>query len=1568
MNRRDTTFASTSAVVDGASAGVAAPAETAQPGMSSKLRVAGSEKPPCLNEALEAPPAPLLSAMLLSSGASARVDASQDGGCAPPARAAAATTMVAIANVAPRPTVGRGAGSEGGEILSTEDRSRKVGVALARASVQPFARDASETSRNWGYDNDSDGTGGGLPRRGGNTTPVSVPFPCRATCTRPTMTESLQRKDDLCAAAAADVLESPATPPPSEGGACTAYDDMGNPLHSPGMGKSGRPRSGCASPSASSAPHSTAETQWHNTSETSELDLGEVLLPVTGAATDDLSAVSSVTASSALGMSASTATTPERSVVPAPTVVPGAAGRSPISPSETTVRPQRSSTCVQQPAKLNDWRRKWPSDNFAMQSEKGSGSYNFHGDAPLASPEDDVVWCSGRSTDGRFPSPTTLRPQQQKKLCDSNDRTPFSAEVPTSFTLAPGVPGSLSNPSSCHPSRRALDSHPTPDRGAPITTICGPYQAMAPSSQLSTPICPGGATVASASLEASIQSPLGLPMLMSGSIASLVFPRRDIAFPLRATPHMIGNSAGDELGQPSPRRHAQRHKGDSQRPLLPSTAPVATPTAQHVSSFIAAAWRKSLNDSPLILSRQRQCPQHQQQVQQVLVRRLQHGEASTPDSDSLDSLPALPQQSLRSFTVTSATSFCADSVAAVRSPNPKAAEHSSLHDSAMSIWQSSTTSEDRILQTLAHGMALGGVVTGPWKAAQGDAMPPPSHSRGADVPDRCLTEKPLAPQRSLSRSSHLAASRATGADKKLHYSPWSCTTLPLAPSLLVPHMRGADMSQCLGSGTRASRSRGKRPTAALASSLTHFSEPQPKQGKVGGMSSPKPAEEQGTRRAQVCSLAAVSAPSEVDETADTSTHSLASSPLTAVLTRPSSKWHMEVHTPKRLQQHRGHRNSGYFAVANSSLRGASGSAAATLPSLVGSAPHTERSLVTPMRGYSVKHHSTTASVASSALSQAPFVVEGVVSAGGTPCVASCIEAPVATRWRVASADTAARRAGGDRAVMQRSHDSRTAHYRIFSSDFWSATDSSIAVAESMDARLGERLTFLQSVHDVGGFVEQAAASATPGCTAAVPSLLAEETAKPAAAAPSHVPSPLSTPVPSSGLASGQLRGIDPGGAPEAPSFVTAGTVASSSATAAAAPSGSSVQSFDGVSESLSAKPTPSEPIRVANGRAGTQSSAPRTAQSSVGAPPPPKSVMFLCPSWTRRPSYRIPESEAVAAPPLTERLSIQNALSARPSDSARSAFLPVLPLAPEEQAATSSMYELDTPRAISPMPAGPEAGDSVAATHPQELRGALAVVRPTAAHGSSGESCSHFTSLSISCRSPPGILPSQQQRVPRRLQMCLPASMAPPFYGDRDDQGTRQVDDRRSSSESTRTALILSSVARSSNSIAHRAAGTETGGSEGYGQSYRAQGEAHLHERGALTGSSSQYHRSGRRGGGIGTGAPLHILIPRYQRRFDAEALLDEAERAMNRTGVPIVSLLGCGGWSANGEECSFEMLGNGLGSSVMSLATTALATSITGPNMGVVSPLVPGSTSDKPVASPTGTVSSLSASAQSHR
>ncbi|KAG5476732.1 hypothetical protein CUR178_03906 [Leishmania enriettii] len=1503
MNPHDTDFVVTSAAVDACSAGVSGHGEMAQPKASSKLRAAGSTKPSGLNEVIEAPLTPLPSETLLRPGDSAALDASLYGGYAPLPRAPAATAIVAIANATPQPTVGRGAGRAGGGILIKEnDSSRKDDVALVKASLQSLARAASRAAKDCRY---NDGTGGGLPRCGGQASAVLATFPCRAACALQATPELCQRDDDLLLAVAAlnsfttDVLGKDTSQ--RTAAAATATDLRASPV--------------------SSAPHSTAETQRHSTSEASEPDLHEVLSPDTGASTEDLTAISSVTASSTLGGSASSATITERPAEPAPIADLAAKGRALVSVSETLSPFQRSATGLQQPAQLCDWRHKRASDQLAMQPERSSGGCDGHGDASLLPSKNTLTWRAEKPTGGGEPPPTLLLSPQRRGLLDSNVCTPVSAEVATATTQATVVSGIASHPSNPHYSQRAFDTHTATERSASITTIRGPRQAIARSPQSSPPIFPGGAVVTSASLGVSVRSPLGLPVPISGSTASLAFPRCASAFPPRSTPDTVANSSGDESAQQSPRRHDQKDEDDSLEPLLSFTAPVVTPAAQHASSLTAAAWSKSL------------C----------------------------------------SFTVTSTTSVCAENPAAPRSPPRMTAEHSSLHDSAMSTWQNSTTSEDRILQTLAHGTALGGVAAGPWKALQDNSAPPTSSLRATELQDRGLTEKSLAQQRSMSRSSRLASSCTAGAESSMHYSPWNCISFPCGPSLLVPPLHGTERSRSPCGGTPVPLSRGKSPIAALASSPTRFLEPQPKQGRLGGMSSTRPAVVRGTRPAQVRSPVSVLASSEGDNAADANSHSPARNPRTAARPRARKRC-VEAHTPKRLQQRRERPNSGYLLAVdnNSSLRCAGGSAAAALPALVAPVHHAERSLVTPMRVYSFKQHSATASVASSALSQVPFVVEGVISAGSTPCRANWVEAAVATPWRVASTDTASRRPGGDRAVMLQSDDSSAAHYRMLSSGFFSAADSSIAVAAPMEALLEEQLTFLQSVHDVGGLAAQSAADASLDCAAAAQSVLAGEIARlakvatPAVSLQSRRSSPLHAPIPSAGLVSGRMWRITAGGVLEAPSFDATGMASSSPAMTAAAPSGSSIKSPGKVSERTSTKLTTSEPIRAANESIATEPIELMGERPSVCAPPPLTSATWLRLSLTRRPSYRIPGSETVATPPLIEGLSVRSNASARSSDSMRSTFLPILPLALEEKAATPFIHELETPRAMSPMSASPEADDTVAAA-PRRAADTDHLSTPT--HGNSGESGTRSAALSIGCRSPPGILPpppqQQQQQTPLRLQMCVPAAMWPSLYGVHDDQDACRIADR---SSSTRAALILSSLTTSSNSIVDRTAGADTRGGEGCGQRYRPNGEAHFHERGALSGSSSQCRGSGRRSDGVGTRAPLRISIPRYERHRDVEALLDDAERVMNRTAVPIVSLLGYGGWSVNGDEYSFETLGNGMGSSVMSLATPALTTSITGPNTGLVSPLVPETMLDKPVESSTGTIPSLSASAPGSR
>ncbi|CAJ1989739.1 hypothetical protein conserved [Leishmania donovani] len=1583
------------------------------PVVSASPTVAGSTGMPCVCEASEVPRTPFLSALLLSGIMPETDDVSQNGGCAKYAFTAATTAALAVSNTAPRPSVGHSNGREDGVVLSRQEDDRsKVGMAFVNASVQPLTRAKSGAARHLSCHDGNDTPRGVLKRRGDDAaealhSSTTAGADDKDTLQSTVASASSQRvhfvPNNAATATATDALEPLAAPPLSPEGACNPRDDMDDPLRSrrhrhrdtgtesPGLGGSSGPQTWSAASSASSAPHSTAETQWCNTSEASELDLHEIPPPVLGTATGHLTAVSSV-----CGGEASPVTINARTAEPAQKPNTGANGWSPISVSAVMSPNRQSIAGLQQSSKGSVWRRKRSCDMSAVQSERHSCcSSSDHGDASPVSLEKSIPRSAGKPIGDGPASPVASLSQKRIESLDGNTRTPTSTQATMATTLTTMESGIAPNPSSSRYSLRSVGSRHELQRSASISRMCVPRQETAPPLHLSMPICPGGAVVSSTILGVSVRSPLEmttslmLPMFMVGNTASLIaFPRSDTAFPLRTTLSTLTKSAGDKSQQPPPRLHDQGDEGDADQPPL---APAVTPAAQHLPSSIAAARRKNLDDSSVTSSRQ--------QERQAPFCQSKHEEANATENESSNSLSAPPQQSLRNFTVTSATSFCVDNAATACDPRSTTAEHSS----AVSMRQSSTMSEDQILQTLAHGMALGGVLTGPWKAAQDNSTPTPLKPCASDPGNWRLTGRLFAPQHPPSAPSRSVASGAMSADRGTQHGSTNCTTCPCGSSLMAPHMHGEEMSLYLGCGTQTPRSRGNSPAAGLAASQTHLSELQMQRGRLSRMSSTRPAGARGERPAQVRSLVSVSAASGADEDAETGSHSLTHGSLAVVLSSPSKR-------------HRGLPSPGYFcATAEDSLRDASGSSATTLPALFCSALHAERSLATPMRGYSLTQRSSAASVASLALSQAPFGVEGVIfSAGSTPNVVGCVEAGVAAWLPVVSSDTAARQLSGDRTVMLRPTDSSTAHYHVPSSGVFSTADSGVAVSAPMEALRAERFTFLQSVQDVGGLAAQAETGALLGDADAVQSLLGEVIAEPAAMAtptvspptlmPSSVPVPLST----VGFVSGWMRRISAGGVSTTFPFNTTGTAAPSPARKTAGSAGNSSESPDGARERISALRMAAEPICVANDSVATASITLMSETSSVRRSPPPAPAMLPRPLLTRNLSYRIPGSEVAAAaelrrttsspcaaapwaigsandlvaavgtPPLPEMVSLKDNVSARPRDGTRSVFQPVLPLAQEENAVTSLSYEPGTPKAMSPVPASRVTDESVAATDLRQMWWAPAVARaaapfrttgadtrPAPVHCNSGESGMRSAAQSLSCSSLRGLLP-QQQQTPPQLQMCASAAMRPSLHSvhNNNDQGAYQIADYKSNA---RADPIRGSLRGSSSRVVERAAGMGAGGGEGYGQSCRANGAMLFHKRGTLTGSSGRCHMNGGKGGG-GTGSPIRISIPCYQGYRDAETLLDDAERAMSRTAVPIISLLGFGGPSLHEDEYSFEMLGNGLASSVMSLATPAPTSSSAGMDMGLVSPLVLASASDKPAASPTGTKSSFSLSAPSER
>ncbi|GET89514.1 hypothetical protein, unknown function [Leishmania tarentolae] len=1590
--------------------------------VSSSAAFAGGAGLPCVCKTSEVLHTSLPSPMLLNGNLPQARDISQDGGCAKRAFTAVSTAGVPVASTAPQSTTAQSSGRDDSVVLSrNEDGRGEVDIAFVNASLKPLAQAPSE---------------GELEKCDGNKAVSDMPFRGRDTWTPQTTMEPPQRDSGiLCvaevlhlsptpgadkgnlhcamasasplhghlvtnkaaaAATAAHVREPPAIPPLSPEVACDPCDHMDSPLRSrreghfyasmesPGLGGSGGLQTLSAASSAYSVPHSTAETQWRNTSETSELDFHEIPLPVMDTATDHLAAVSSVFCGDASPVAIKAGTGE-----PVRTANTGADVWSSISVSALMSPNRQHIPGFLQSSKPSGWRSELSSDTSAVRSERNSDFYGNGGDDILpVSLETAVTWSSEKPIDEAPSSPVVSFSQKRIESLDETTGTSTLAQVTTETALAAMESGSAPNPVSTHSSPRLVDLHHARQRRAPIRRVCVSCREMAPSLHSPMSIRPGGVVVASTHLGVSVRSPLETvtstmrPMFMNGSTASrFTSPRSDTAFPLCATIDTLTKSASDESQQPLPQFHDEEDGGNTDRPSLTPTSTAVTLAVQHLSSSIEAARRKSTVNDFVTPSRQ--------QGQQQPFRQSTHEEESTTENGSSKSISAPPQQNFFNFTVTSATSFCVDNAATVCDLRSKTAESSSPHGSTISMRQSSTLSENQILQTLAHGMALGGVLTSAWKAAQDNSTPASLKLCTSDPGNRHLTGKPVAPQNPLPPPWHSVASDRRNADRGTQRSPMSFITYPSDSSPMPPHMHRSDMSLYLGSHTQTPRSQGKSPTAGLVAPPTRFSELQMQRGKLRKMNPTRPA---GTP-----------ATSEADRHREIGSQSPAHDSPAVILSSPS-------------RRHRRLPNPDYWcAAAEEPLRDAGGSRATALPTMLCSALYAERSLCTPVRGYSLTQRSSAPSVASLVLSQGPFGREGVIfSASSTPNVVGCVEAGVTAWLPVVSSGIAERQLSDGRAVLRRPNDSNTTHYHMPSNDVFSIVDSGVAVGAPMEVFREERFTFLQSVQDVGGLAAQTETGIFLGNADAVQCLLGEEITEPAAMdtatvpQPTPMPSAAPTPLPTVGFVSGWVQRTPAGGGSTAFSLNTACTAAPSPARKTEVSPGNSSELHDGACERISAQRMAAEPIRVVNDKVTMASLTPMVGASPVCRSPPPAPATLPRPALTRKTSYPMPRFEvtsaselrhtsflpctstswaigdasdleaATATPPLSEMVRLKDNVNRQPRVSKGCVFQPVLPLAKEENAATSLSDERGTPKTMCSTPEEQLRDESVAATNKQQLRRAPAVARvgvlfratgtdtcSTSLQRESGESGMHFDEQSLKCSSPSGLLPRGQQNTPQ-LQRCSSASTQPSLYRvhNKDDQSDYHIAD---CNRSRRAGVIRGSLRGPSSGFVELTAGVDSSDGDGHNQSCRAQREPLFHQRGTLTGRRDPCCKKGGKEGGD-TGSPLRIPIPRFQRYCDVEALLEESERAMNRAAVPIISLLGCGGSSSKEEDHSLDLLGNAQVSSVMSLATPAPTSLNTGMGIGLVSPLTLASASVPPVSSPPGTMSSFPFSAPSER
>lgn len=194
-----------------------------------------------------------------------------------------------------------------------------------------------------------------------------------------------------------------------------------------------------------------------------------------------------------------------------------------------------------------------------------------------------------------------------------------------------------------------------------------------------------------------------LPAFMSTSTASLVsFPRIDA--PLRAATTTAASPLASVSGR-ADNAVATGHAEPAPRPQQPSMPlPVRFTAPLQVDHASSTATTDETPDSHFQLS----------------------SDGRTIENSSFHS-PSLPQQGSRAFTVTS-TSFAFDGLssaaAAATTPRTHTRARSGMYDSVTSFYRSSSLLSDTVLQTLAHGMALGGGLAAPWRSVAADAAAP----------------------------------------------------------------------------------------------------------------------------------------------------------------------------------------------------------------------------------------------------------------------------------------------------------------------------------------------------------------------------------------------------------------------------------------------------------------------------------------------------------------------------------------------------------------------------------------------------------------------------------------------------------------------------------------------------------------------------------------------------------------------------------------------------------------------------------------------------------------------------
>ncbi|KPA86932.1 hypothetical protein ABB37_00961 [Leptomonas pyrrhocoris] len=247
---------------------------------------------------------------------------------------------------------------------------------------------------------------------------------------------------------------------------------------------------------------------------------------------------------------------------------------------------------------------------------------------------------------------------------------------------------------------------------------------------------------------------VGLPAFMSVSTASLMaLPRFDAS--LRAAMAAAAAAAATPSRSGDTEKDSRVDVADAVLPVVEGRPPLPlSPPLQ--PSRVAAPLRADRSNSSATNEDGRES-----HCQPSSGRR-------TVDDSSFHS-PSLAQQSSRGATVTS-ISFALDTPwSNTHSSWAPTRGQSSMHDSAVSLYHGSSMLSDNILQTLTHGMALGGAPASLWRSAISDA----SHSTSPST-QRVHTASPT-PDSEVSmyanKSSNNAYVRLPHPTRSLQHSP-----------------------------------------------------------------------------------------------------------------------------------------------------------------------------------------------------------------------------------------------------------------------------------------------------------------------------------------------------------------------------------------------------------------------------------------------------------------------------------------------------------------------------------------------------------------------------------------------------------------------------------------------------------------------------------------------------------------------------------------------------------------------------------------------------------------------------